>query len=148
MIRCLLFLLGLLASSAVAADPLEFCAYMRVGHQELFVLGNPVTGKSSEWLRAGQIFSGYSITSFDAKSESLTVTTEGRALTLFLKSGVNRDPVRENGRAGTLSSQLEMAKDVLKTMRLRYREAHPVMKAQLSQIAELERKVAEQQAKH
>lgn len=142
MFRRLFFLIVLLTHSARAADRLEFCAFLRLGAQEFFVVGDPVAGKSSEWLRVGQSFSGYSITGFDAKSERLTLTAEGRVLTLFLRSGGNRESERENGQAAALSSRLEMAKSVLRTMRMRYREAHPAVKAQREEIAELERKVA------
>lgn len=112
------------------------------------MLGDPVAGKSSEWLRIGQSFSGYSITGFDAKSERLTLTAEGRVVSLFLRSGGNRELGRENEQAAALSSRLEMAKAVLRTMRMRYREAHPAVKAQRAEIAELERKIAVPQANH
>lgn len=131
----------------MAEHAIEFCAYLRVGGQQLFVLGDPVAGKSSEWLRIGQSFSGYSITAFDSRSGGLTATVDGRAVTLFLRSGENRQSEADHEQAAMLSSRLEMARAVLRTMRLRYREAHPAVKAQLAHIAELERSIAAQPAR-
>ena len=145
MFRHFLFL-SILTNFAVAADDIEFCAFLRVGTQELFVLGDPAAGKSSEWLRIGQSFSGYSIISFDAQSEALTVKAGERTRTIFLRSGTTRDSAHEIEQSA-LSARLEMAKAVLSTMRTRYRGAHPAVKAQLKEIAELERKVATLHAK-
>ena len=143
----LLLLLGIFASTAVASDRLEFCAYLRVGSQELFILGNPATGKSSDWLKVGDSFGGHSIGKFDRESETLTVTAAGQTFPLPLKSSKLQQSGAQDGPTGALSTRLEMARSVLKTMRMRYRNAHPAIKAQLHEIADLERQLAERNAK-
>ncbi|MBI5767036.1 MAG: hypothetical protein HZA93_04525 [Verrucomicrobia bacterium] len=141
-------LFAVLACKAAASDTLEFRAYMHTAGHEFFVLRDLTVGKNSDWLTNGESFGGYTITRFDRAAETLTVMTFEQTLTLPLRMAKVRPEATPDEQAADLATRLEMAKQILTKLRFRYREAHPLVKAHLRTIAEMERRLAALSAKN
>ena len=68
------------------AEPgLEFSAYMKSSVGVRFVITDVAAQKTSDWLREGESFAGYTITGFDPKAELLMVRKGDTASKLPLK---------------------------------------------------------------
>lgn len=79
-----LLLATLLCATIHAADSLPlFNATLSTGKEHRFVLVSS-QGKSSQFLRIGDTFEGYTLKSYDAKTGTLTVEREGKTSTLSL----------------------------------------------------------------
>jgi hypothetical protein len=87
-VRQLILILGLLSTSTLlAADGvnLEFLGVMGSVQKTSVQLVNTANGVSA-WVPVGQTFGGYAISSYDPKSDTLTVTKDGIPSRLHLKS--------------------------------------------------------------
>lgn len=87
-----LLLLCTLGTGALRAE-VEFAGYMRTAQGGMkFVLADPEAAKTSEWLGVGGRFSGYTVTAFDAKTETLTLARDGVPTRLVLKAAQIVEP--------------------------------------------------------
>lgn len=57
----------------------EFSGYFTTSQEAYFSLTDTDDRRSSGWLKAGQSFRGYTVVSFDAGQESITLEREGRS---------------------------------------------------------------------
>jgi hypothetical protein len=80
-----IYFLFCLAAVCVRAAELEFVGYLRSGTETRFVVAHREKGATSSWLAVGGRFQGFTITAFDAKSETLHLSGPGVALMLQLK---------------------------------------------------------------
>lgn len=69
---------------ATARGEVEFTGILVTSEQTLFTLSEPSAAKSG-WLQLGQSFAGYDLTSYDAKSDTLTLTKAGLRTRVRLK---------------------------------------------------------------
>lgn len=78
---------SLLASlvAAGARAEVEFAGYIKTAAELKFVLTDPAAKRTSDWLAVGGSFSGYKITGYDARTETLSVEKDGTTTQLRLK---------------------------------------------------------------
>jgi biopolymer transport protein ExbD len=69
----------------LSAAELEFVGYLRSGTETRFVVAHPEKGTTSSWITVGEKFQEFTITAFDAQSETLHLSRSGVTLTLQLK---------------------------------------------------------------
>lgn len=135
-----LILFGTLTAVGMASEPVEFSAYIRIDGVERFVLREPAGGGNSDWLVRGGSFNDYRIESFDAKTETLTVSKAQQTYTLPLRAGTvqaaktdsrpamvhvvgsvresNKFPLPENGRKLTVVDAIALAGRASRVARL------------------------------
>src|SRR3954471_8655559 len=81
-----LLVAALLAATSYAADSLPlFNATLSVGKEQRFVLVSQ-TGKASSWLGLGEVFEGYALKAYDAKSGELSLERDGKISKVTLVS--------------------------------------------------------------
>jgi hypothetical protein len=81
-----LLLAAALTSAAFAADSVPlFNATLSMGKEHRFVLVS-AAGKSSSFLRLGEVFEGYALKAYDAKTGELTLTKDGKEMKVTLVS--------------------------------------------------------------
>ena len=73
-------------SAAVREKSIEFAGYSILAKDRLFVLYDTDAKESSLWLKLGQTWRGYTVLSFDPKTERLTLSKEKTDLILSLRS--------------------------------------------------------------
>jgi len=82
-----LLLAVLTASAALAADSTpRFNALLSMGKDQRFVLAGE-DGTTSAWLKLGDNFSGYTLTSFDAATATLSLERDGKTFKAALVNG-------------------------------------------------------------
>jgi hypothetical protein len=109
-----LVLAALLTSTTYAADQVpSFNAMLTMGKERRFVLAN-TTGKTSEFLRLGDTFDGYTIKSYEPKTDVLELERDGKVVTVTLVGStiVNGPATAAASAAATLAE----AQAVLKAM--------------------------------
>ncbi len=83
----LILLLGGLATASTARAEIEFTGLLTSGGKSTFALADTATA-DTRWLLLGKSFSGWKITAYDAKLETLTLTKDSATKTLKLKGSV------------------------------------------------------------
>lgn len=113
--KLLLLLCAVLtAACAYAADQVPlFNALVTMGKDTRFILVSPA-GKTSDWIRLGDAFEGYTLKSFDPATSTLTVEEKGVVTKLPLAAdSVVKDAPAITGTHATLAD----AENVLQVMR-------------------------------
>lgn len=85
---------ALLAATSYAAEQLPlFNALLTIGKEQRFVLVNSA-GKTSEFLKLGAAFEGYTLKSYDAKTSTLEIEKDGKTakITLVADAAVTSAP--------------------------------------------------------
>lgn len=88
------YILLVFLTTVALKGELEFSGYFITPADASYCISETEAGGSSEWLKVGQVFSGYLIESFDAKNERLTLRKGDEVIRLKL-----RESTVENGRS-------------------------------------------------
>lgn len=91
--------------TATLRAELEFSGFFTTPQSARFALADPANKTSSGWLKLGQSFAGYTVDSFDAEREVLTLKRGGEILHLKL-----RNAKVQSGRA-TITGTVSLAAD-------------------------------------
>jgi hypothetical protein len=94
----------LLCAVSVRAE-IEFSGFFTTPQSARFSLADPATKTSSGWLKLGQSFAGYTVDTFDAEREVLTLKRGAERLQLKL-----RDAKVQSGRA-TITGNVSLSAD-------------------------------------
>lgn len=92
----------------MARGEVEFTSILVTSQQTLFTLSEPPATKSG-WLQLGQSFAGYDLTSYDAKSDTLTLTKAGVQTRVRLKDEKVKAARLEMGGTFTLGAGEKMS---------------------------------------
>lgn len=109
-------LLGARFTSAqpAASVHVEFAGYIKTAAELKFVLMDPAAKLTSDWLAVGGSFSGYKITGYDARTETLAVEKDGATTRLRLKgAGTIAPPWWETWPPDDVSQLTEVQKLIL-----------------------------------
>jgi len=87
--RILVIILAFAAADLRAE--LQFSGFFLTTNESLFILRDTDGGGSSAWLRIGESFHSYTITSFDRELEVITVEKDGLPVRLHLRESRVRD---------------------------------------------------------
>lgn len=85
------FAVLLLVIAVRGSAEIQFSGYFITPKSALFSLADPAVHAASGWLETGQSFEGYTIVSFDAASETLTVNKDGHRAELHLRDAKVKD---------------------------------------------------------
>lgn len=79
-----IFVLFALCGAALARAEIEFVGILATSRATQFALSDSTTGKT-DWVSRGQKFAGYTVGSFDAGEDMLTLSRDGQEVRLHLK---------------------------------------------------------------
>jgi hypothetical protein len=81
----LIIIAAFFASQLFGSEPLEFVGYTTSANNSLFVLYDAGAKQSSPWIAMGQDWHGYTLKSFEAGTEKLTVSKDTKDHVLSLR---------------------------------------------------------------
>ena len=87
----LVTVIGLLVGAVMLRGVLEFSGYHILSGKSWFILKDTATGKTSDWLRRGESFGGYTVTDFDPGDESLTIVRGSETIRLPIRQARVRE---------------------------------------------------------
>ncbi|MDO8544884.1 MAG: hypothetical protein Q7S40_30940 [Opitutaceae bacterium] len=103
----------MLSTVGLRAD-VEFSGFFITSQEALFSLTDTEDHRSSGWLKIGQSFRGYTVVSFDAGSEVITLKRDERSLTRPIRASKVKDGKATIG--GTIKFQNEELDGVRATL--------------------------------
>jgi len=81
----ILAIIALICGSTAIGAPFEFSGYISTGDKAKMMIMDLADQKSSRWLSIGDSFRGYTLITYDASQEILTLKRESEVLQLRLK---------------------------------------------------------------
>lgn len=117
-------LAALALGAAVGRAEIEFSGYLRGSEGERFVLTE--AERVSDWLDVGASFRGHTVTAYDAKSETLTLTREGATVRVRLKGARTAEEIEHAADDLHYRRRLELFKEVKASM-----ERHAAIRREL-----------------
>ena len=86
-------LLAIVAGAGRLAAEIEFVGILATPQVSRFALGDTATGRT-EWVGRGEAFAGFTVQSFDAAADVITLARDGKELRLHLKEDAKVKPSR------------------------------------------------------